>query len=320
MTGALRQAGLWSGAAALVVAGHLAVGVWLMRIEAAPGGGVPDAIPVEIVIEAAPDIPPEAVPELAPDIPPPPQADTAPDMAPAPDTPPPVPDADLPPPDMAETLPEVEPAPLPVPLPDLMQAVAEPVPSAPPLPDAPAPAPPPDAVPLPAPVDLPLPDLAEALPDIQPPPEPEPDPETAAPLVVMRPPARPDRPPPQPQAPRPAPAASAPARASAPAPAPAPAPAAPSAAEVRSWQAQAASRIARHMQRTRLPNLRGQVQASLNLTVAPSGAVSARLATSTGNPDADAALARQAGSIPALPPPPGGTTVSLVLPVVIATR
>ena len=74
------------------------------------------------------------------------------------------------------------------------------------------------------------------------------------------------------------------------------------------------------MQRTRLPAGRGQVQASLSITVAASGATSATLASSTGHPEADAALQRQAASMPALPAPPAGQAVTLILPVVVAFR
>lgn len=332
MNGVLRQAGLWSGAATLVLAGHVAVGFWLMRVEVAPGGGLPEAMPVEIVIEA-PDIPPEPVPELALEQVSAPAPDLMPDLAPVLDAPPPVPAADMPEPDVAEAPPDHEPPPPPPPI--LPQEVTEPqMALAPPPPEplepAPAPAPPPDAVALPMPADIAPPDHAEALPDIQPPPEPPPEPEPepvseSAVEIALRPPARPDRPEPAPAPTRPAPAQPAAARpAAAPAPAqaaaPAPAPAAPSAGEMQSWQSQVQRRIARHMGNTRLPNLRGQVQANISISVAPNGAVSAQLASSTGNPDVDAALQRQAASMPPLPAPPGGQAQTLVVPVAVRAR
>ena len=153
-------------------------------------------------------------------------------------------------------------------------------------------------------------------------PEPEEEISDSAVALALRPPARPERPaPPAPEPPRPASApAPAPQAPAAPAAAAAPAPVAPSRGEIQSWQSRVQRNIARHMQRARLPAGRGQVQANLSISVAVNGAASARLIASTGNPDVDAALQRQAASLPALPPPPGGQGVPLNLPVVVAYR
>lgn len=88
-------------------------------------------------------------------------------------------------------------------------------------------------------------------------------------------------------------------------------------AQVTSWRAQVQSRVNRHMQRARLQGRSGSVQATLSLTVSPSGAVSARLATPTGNGLIDSALSRQAARMPNLPPPPEGQSVNLTVPIIV---
>lgn len=332
MSGPLREAGLWSGAAVLALAGHVAAGAWLMQVEPRPGEGSGAPMPVEIIMEAPPDIPPDVPSQAVAEVVPPPVPDAVPELTPVQDEAPVTPPMELPAPELAEAPPSYEPPPPPPPV--LPQEVIAPVmvrePPPEPLELALAPAPPPDAVllPMPAPLDMTPPDLAEALPEIQPPPEPEPVPEPeeeisdSAVALALRPPARPERPaPPAPEPPRPASApAPAPQAPAAPAAAAAPAPVAPSRGEIQSWQSQVQRSIARHMQRARLPAGRGQVQANLSISVAVNGAASARLIASTGNPDVDAALQRQAASLPALPPPPGGQGVTLNLPVVVAYR
>lgn len=332
MSTPLREAGLWSGAAVLALAGHVAAGAWLIQAEPRVGDGPVDPMPVEIIMEAPPDIPPDAPSQAVSEVAPPPVPDAAPELAPAPDVAPVIPPVDLPEPELAEVPPTYEPPPPPPPA--LSPEVTSPVTALAPPPPEPldlalATDPPPDAValPMPVPLDMTPPDLAEALPEIQlPPPEPEEEISDSAVALALRPPARPDRPAPRaPEALRPAPApAPTPAPTPAPqapaAPAAAPAPAAPSPGEIQTWQSQAQRRIARHMQSTRLPAGRGQVQASLSISVAANGATSAALAGSTGNPEADAALQRQASSMPSLPPPPGGQAVTLSVPVVVSFR
>lgn len=232
---------------------------------------------------------------------------------------------------------------------ELVMAPEAPVPEADPGPVAENPTPEPEAEAAPEPQAEPEAE-PEPEPEILPEPEPEPEPEIEEPppepdlaldpapvsdpaLVLtesVRPRTRPERPQRQQSAPRQqAPARTAPARQSAP-PSAAPAPQAtapgrggggvPSAAAVQSWQGEVQSRIGRHMQGTRLPGRRGQVRATLRISVAPDGATAATLAASTGDGAVDAALQARARQIPRLKPPPGGRPVSLVLPVVVSFR
>lgn len=89
---------------------------------------------------------------------------------------------------------------------------------------------------------------------------------------------------------------------------------APGKAEIASWQASVGARIARHMARTRLSG-RGGATVQIAVTIAPNGATSARLVTSSGNPGNDAALKARAARMPSMPAPPGGRAQSFVLPI-----
>ena len=83
-----------------------------------------------------------------------------------------------------------------------------------------------------------------------------------------------------------------------------------------SWSKRIGSRVASHMQRTRIPGGgRGSVTINVSVSIAANGAASARLASSTGNAQVDAALVRQAGRMPRMPAPPNGKGASFVLPI-----
>lgn len=292
----LGQAGLWATAGTLALAVHLGIGAWLLRQPAAPGWAEGEAmIPVDLVL--APESP---VPEADPG---------------------PVAEEVVPDPPEAEE-PEAEPETLPEPEPEVV----------------PEPEPEPEVVPEPEPERAPElepepePDTAETPPEPEPEIIPDPVPVADPALVLtesLRPRIRPDRPARQQPAPRPeAPARTAPAASRQPAPQPAPQAAAPggggggapSAAAVQSWQGEAQARISRHMLGTRLPGRRGQVRATLRISVAADGATTAALAASTGDASVDAALQARAARLPRLKPPPGGRPVSLVLPVVVSFR
>lgn len=311
--GLIRHAALWGFGGAAALAAHIAVGTWVMQI---PSGddlpGPEDAIPVDLVMEVA--APTDSTDTAGPE----PQAE--PELEPAPDPAP---------------KPEPEPAPT-----SEQQAAPQQEPEQKPTPPAI-----PETLPEPA-------NNIESEPEIEPEPEieaePEIEPETeieVAPIsdlalaASLRPHSRPERRKPAPvqrAAPTQQPAPAPPATASPPAPAqPAPAqaprsggaarsaPAAPAATpgQISRWQAQAQTRIARHMQRTSLPGGRRGVQhVNLQIQVAANGDTSARLAGSTGDPQADAAIQRQASRMPALPPPPSGQPVSLLLPVAVQFR
>ncbi|WBU55771.1 hypothetical protein [Paracoccus sediminicola] len=91
--------------------------------------------------------------------------------------------------------------------------------------------------------------------------------------------------------------------------------------QMANWQSRAGARIARHMSRTRVPGVRGgTVTVQISVTVSPGGGASARLASSTGNGQADQALARQAARMPGVGAPPNGQSVSFVLPIQVALR
>lgn len=86
--------------------------------------------------------------------------------------------------------------------------------------------------------------------------------------------------------------------------------------QMNSWTSRVGSRVASHMKRTRVPGGgRGTVTIQLSVSIAANGAASARLASSTGNAQVDAALARQAGRMPRMPAPPNGKGASFVLPI-----
>lgn len=87
-----------------------------------------------------------------------------------------------------------------------------------------------------------------------------------------------------------------------------------------SWEQRAGARVSQHMSRTRLRGRSGTVQATVTVSVAASGATRAQLARGTGDPSMDAALARQAASMPALPPPPSGRPFRFTQPIAIRPR
>lgn len=280
---ALGQAGLWALAGTLALAVHLGLGAWVLRQPTAPGWpGGESVLPVELVM--APEDP---VPEADPG-------------SPAEATPPEAPEMEAP---------EVDPEPVT----DTQSQPEE--------------APEPEVMPEPEPEIEEVPTVSETVAD----PVPAPDPALVL-TESSRPRLRPERPLRQQAAPRrEAPARSQPAPSRQPAPqvTPAPQPVAPSggggggvpsAAAVQSWQGEAQARISRHMLGTRLPGRRGQVRATLRISVAADGATTATLAASTGDAAIDAALAVRARQIPRLKPPPGGRPVSLVLPVVVSFR
>lgn len=287
----LRQASLWVLGATVALTAHAGVGFWVLRMaDAGEMPGPPEAVTVELLLE---EIAPESVAEPTPEAAP----EALPEPAPAPEPEP-------------EPEPVVEPEPEPV---------AEPEPEPEPIPE-PEPEPEPEPIPEPEPEPEPEP-VPEIIPE-----------ESFSLAASARPVSRPERKRPEPepvqQKPRQQQAAAAPqpTRQSAPKPA---APAATasraaagavSAGQVRDWQSQVQTRISRHMRRAALPGGRGSVQVLLRIEVGAGGASSGRLAGSTGNPQVDAAIQRQAARLPALPPPPGGRPVTLDLPVMVQFR
>ncbi|MFB2594799.1 energy transducer TonB [Paracoccus sp. p4-l81] len=287
----------WLTGLALVLAAHLGVAHWLMATAiSGPPASVAAPVFVELVApEPEPQPEPEAEPAPEPEALPvdpgiPPQILEVPDVQPAPPEPEPEPERE------PEPEPEPEPQPEPEPEPEL---------ELPPL------------TPLPPPTDL-----AEQLV----PPSPRPQSRPPRPKPVEPAPRR-QAEKPRPTRAEPAPAKPATAKPAAPR---ATAPAAPrrddgaraqaaaaSAGAVRNWQSEAGARIARHMKRTRISGRGASVQVQLAIQVGANGAASARLASSTGDPRIDAALARQAGRLPRLPAPPGGQGHSFVLPILI---
>lgn len=88
--------------------------------------------------------------------------------------------------------------------------------------------------------------------------------------------------------------------------------------QMTSWTSRVGGRVAAHMKRTRVPGGgRGTVTIQVSVSISASGAASARLVSSTGNAQVDAALARQAGRMPKMPAPPNGQGASFVLPIQI---
>ncbi|MDF3604837.1 TonB family protein [Paracoccus sp. DMF-8] len=91
--------------------------------------------------------------------------------------------------------------------------------------------------------------------------------------------------------------------------------------QTESWQSTVQSRVARHMNRTRMPGRRGSLSTQVRVSISANGTVTgARINGSTGDPAVDAALSRQAARMPNLPPHPSGTPQSLVVPVVVQFR
>ncbi|HWL55181.1 MAG TPA: TonB family protein [Paracoccus sp. (in: a-proteobacteria)] len=88
----------------------------------------------------------------------------------------------------------------------------------------------------------------------------------------------------------------------------------PSARQVATWESKVNSAVARHMRRARVSQKGASV--TVAFTISPNGAVSGgRLMNSTGDARTDAALQRQAGSLPRMPPHPSGRSIPISLPV-----
>lgn len=97
---------------------------------------------------------------------------------------------------------------------------------------------------------------------------------------------------------------------------------APTQRQVASWQSQIATRVARHMRRTRLPgNVRGNLNVTVAFTITAGGQITGvRVLSATGDPRVDQAINRQASRLPSMPPPPGGTSRPFEIPVVVQGR
>lgn len=95
---------------------------------------------------------------------------------------------------------------------------------------------------------------------------------------------------------------------------------APTQQQAATWLSQVNSRVARHMARTRLPGRRGSMQVTVSFTVTAGGQVTGVRVNSTGDGAIDQALNRQASRLPSMPPPPGGGSKSMQLPVVVRSR
>lgn len=91
--------------------------------------------------------------------------------------------------------------------------------------------------------------------------------------------------------------------------------------QAESWQSTVQSRVARHMNRARMPGRRGSLTTQVSVSISASGTVTgARVNGTTGDPAIDAALSRQAARMPNLPPHPSGAAQSLVVPVTVQFR
>ncbi|MDO5632758.1 MAG: TonB C-terminal domain-containing protein [Paracoccus sp. (in: a-proteobacteria)] len=85
--------------------------------------------------------------------------------------------------------------------------------------------------------------------------------------------------------------------------------------QMNQWKSRVGAQITRHMSRASGRGGSGQVQVAV--TVAPNGAISGRLVSSTGNPRTDQALTRQAARLPRVSPPPSGRSESFIQPITI---
>lgn len=91
--------------------------------------------------------------------------------------------------------------------------------------------------------------------------------------------------------------------------------------QLESWQQKVQRQVARHIERTRVPGRRGSVTATVSLTVSGNGSPSnIRLTGTSGDPQVDAALSRQAARMPRLPAHPEGKSVPLTIPVRVNFR
>ncbi|MBB1490514.1 energy transducer TonB [Paracoccus sp. MC1854] len=312
--GRLGNAGAWLAVGALVLSAHVAAAAWAMRQPGQPLPAVPDAILLDLA-------PPPAGEEA-------PETDANEETADPPREFTPEPVDPLPPPDFSELVP---------PEPEFVPPGVEPL-TPPDFAEMPPPEPVPEFEPPPV-VPLPPPDFAS----LTPPPE-------ATPAAVPPPPRRPERlmrreerreepreerrrearrAPEQPPAERSDPRReqSQPSRSgrqgrgaeSGARQAPATAAGASRQAQA-SWEQRAGATVSRHMSRTRIRGKGGTVQATVTVSVAANGATSARLARGTGDPQIDAALARQAARMPGLPPPPTGRSFQFTQPIAIRLR
>lgn len=333
---------LWTSVGALVLSAHVAVAAWAMRHQRPEIATAPDAFMIDL---APPPGPAEAEP--APQTAGEPPAE--PQVAPEPDTPEPVAEAQPAPEPQPEPQPEPEPQAAPEqqapsePVPDFVPPPVVPLPPpdfaslVPPVPAEPEPEPAPDFVPPPI-TPLPAPDFAELEPAVVPPPrrkptppadfaaqapEPEPEPEREEPRRERargeepREPSRETAREPRREGPRgaqpdgrEAERASTQTRQTQ----------AASRQGLPNWIGTVQSRVTTHMKRTRLDGQRGSHRATVTLTVAPDGSVSAQLSSGTGDPRVDAALGRQASRIPRLPAPPGGRSQTLTVPFQVNIR
>lgn len=291
----------WTLAAGVVFGVH-AAGAWtlLARQPELPPQGVPEAA---VLIELAP---PAAAPEIAPA-----EAPEAPEPVEAPE-------------EAIEPEPEPEPVVEPEPEPE-PEPVVEPEPE--PLPD---PEPEPVVEPLPEPEPEPLPEPEPVV--EEPPPTPEEELQVdAIPLPTLRPtppPRRvePERPREQPRReqrrPEPQRQEAQPQRRQAPPPSTAAqgrqVPASqgaqrPSARETASWQSQIQNRVARAAARTRAP---GRGTASVSFTIGGNGVLTGvRLTRSSGDARLDQVAVQVVQRAGPFPPPPGGQSISINLPI-----
>lgn len=306
-----REAALWGGAAALVLAVHVGGGLWALQRPADVAAD--DLAPAAVMIDLAPE----------PVAPPAEEEQITPDLADAEETPEPT---EAPPPE-----PDLTPPPLPEPLPQELtppEVLPEPELAPPPLPE-------------PLPEELTPPEvLPEPEPELPPPPLPEPLPEElTAPgtppseVAVTRPVARPadlpkvapeeiERPPaPERAAQKPQSAAAKKAEVQAP---PAEKVAAPQTAQggvgsvsPKSWQ----SKLMTHLERRKRypPAAKGRGEEGVvyvRFTIDDDGRVlSSGVARSSGHPDLDKAvldLVRRASPVPA---PPPGVARAIIVPV-----
>ena len=83
------------------------------------------------------------------------------------------------------------------------------------------------------------------------------------------------------------------------------------------WQSQVRSRIVRQMssRRIRGSGHRGQMTVTVRVSIAASGATSARLVGATGDARVDSTLAGLASGMPNMPAPPNGRAASFDLPI-----
>ncbi len=295
---AVRDAGLWAGAAAVVTGLHVAAALWILRqpAEAAMDGGPPPSImidmaPMPTVAETGEtQISPDAVDSMANEAPPveQPEQETPPD----PDAPPPEPEPEEPPPDQER---EVEPEPDQEVPPEVEPAVEPEEQEVPPEPD-----------PEPQPEEV-VEEIVESLPEAE--------------VALPRSPRPPPRPQPakkpEPQKPRAAPSEAA-AKARTEAPRAERTAAAQDSANARAGvsPAQWKSKVMSHLLR-RKPRAPGDVgTAMLVFSIDGGGNVlSARIAQSSGSARIDKAvldMIRRASPVPA---PPPGVDRTITVPV-----